>query len=92
MTDKRHPIAHELRNLLGLIALEVHAATASVADPEATRQSLAEISTLIARCVEVVASLEASTSATASRDLEPDAGRGGRQCEAKQAESKKDRR
>jgi hypothetical protein len=73
MTDKRHTIAHELRNLLGLIALEVHAATASVADPEATRRSLAEISTVLARCVEVVASLEASTSSTASRDLGPDA-------------------
>jgi hypothetical protein len=75
MTDKEHTIAHELRNLLGLIALEVHAAAASASDPAATRRSLAEISSVLARCVDVVASLETSSSPPASevgRDVTKD--------------------
>ncbi len=73
MTDKGSTFAHELRNLLGLIALEVHAAAASASDPEATRRSLAEISSILARCVDVVASFEKSSSPSAS-----DAGRDAR--------------
>ena len=63
MTDVRKKVAHELRNLLGLIALEVHAAAGAVADREATRRSLEEIGGLVARCSDVVAELESGTAA-----------------------------
>jgi hypothetical protein len=53
-------VAHDLRNLLGLIALELHAAGASAADAEATRRSVAELLELVAKCTQVVATLESS--------------------------------
>jgi len=63
MTDVRKKVAHELRNLLGLIALELHAAAGAVADREATRRSLEEIGGLVTRCSDVVAELESATAA-----------------------------
>ena len=68
MGERRHTAAHELRNLLGLIALEVHAAAAAAEDPAATRRSLAEIANLIARCTDVVASLEERAGERKARD------------------------
>lgn len=60
MSDDGRKAAHELRNLLGLVALEVHAARAAAADPAATRRSLDEIAALIQRCSDVIVALEAS--------------------------------
>ena len=60
MADTRKSVAHDLRNLLGLIALELHAAGASAADAEATRRSIAELLGLVAKCTQVVATLESS--------------------------------
>ena len=67
MIDVRKKVAHELRNLLGLIALEVHAAAGSVADQEATRKSLEEIGGLVTRCCDVLADLEETGGAPASK-------------------------
>ena len=70
MADVRKKVAHELRNLLGLIALEVHAAAGAVADREATRRSLDEIGTLVARCTAALAELESSGTSSAATDAE----------------------
>jgi len=70
MSDEGRKTAHELRNLLGLVALEVHAARATAADAEATRRSLDEIAALIQRCSEVIVAFEASTVQTTPRKRE----------------------
>lgn len=63
MTDEASKAAHDLRNLLGLVALEVHSARAAVADAEATRRSLDQISDLVLRCSHVIVALEAQATA-----------------------------
>ena len=68
MGERGRTAAHELRNLLGLIALEVHAAAAGANDPVATRRSLTEIANLLARCTDVVASIEEREGKPAPRD------------------------
>ena len=68
MADIARKVAHELRNLLGLIALEVHAASAAAGDPDATRRSLAEIDALVTKCSDAVAELEAGATTSGARE------------------------